>query len=348
MVDAADSTAVQSAGMQTMYYTQPNRQAPGGPEYTNDETTFAHDCNGDRITATNYPSHYLMEPSSTHLGQLWADEVNNVINNWHASYNVMYEDLSDTIIYTSASPCNWSQSEWTTASNNLDSFETATGTGLVYNGLAVLSKNGDGSDGVSPSIALNASATGGMFEGCYTTSGSFPLLHSDVWLATEDTEIEMAQQHKLFYCRGDDNTDAASSVGARLYQLASFLLTYGPNTSILGESFATPNSFHELPEQKLVAMQPLIATPSDISGLLQSGGAYGRQYAKCYIGGQYVGPCAVAVNISSTASASFPWPTRYHHALAIAGEDILDSGAVGTSGTLQTTMPEESGEIAFQ
>jgi hypothetical protein len=344
--DVTDSSAIHYAGIKTMYYTQPNRQGPGGAEYSSDETTFAHDCSGSRIHATNYPSHYLMDPSSSHLGQLWHSEVQTVTSSWGGVYDAIYEDLSDTIIYTTAKPCGFVQSNWTAASNNLNSAENASGIPLVYNGLAVLVDHSDGSKSPSASIALNATSSGGMFEGCYTSSSPSELVGSE-WLATEDTEIQMAQAHKTFFCRGLANGDGAASVSVRLWQLASFLLTYDPNTSVLGESFATPGGFHVFPEMGLVATQPLVSEPGDISSLAQSGGAYGREYKRCYLSGHYVGPCAIAVNVLSYTTVPFPWPTKYHHALFMAGEGIYDGGAVSTTGTLSTTMGKMTGVIAL-
>src|SRR5215469_6005445 len=50
---AAQTTiALNKAGIISVYYTDPNRQKVGGPEYTNDESTFAHDCANNRILIT--------------------------------------------------------------------------------------------------------------------------------------------------------------------------------------------------------------------------------------------------------------------------------------------------------
>jgi hypothetical protein len=348
MTDPDRSAAFHEAGIKTMYYTQPNRQAPGGAEYSSDESTFAHDCNNNRIMTTNYADHYLMNPASAKLGQLWQQEVSDVLHNWGGQYDAVYEDLTDTIMYTDGSPCNFAQSDWSAESNAMSSYATSEGVQLFYNGLAATT-NVDGIDSISPTIAMNGSTSGGMFEGCYTTSGAFPRLHNSLWVVTENTEIAMALAQKLFFCRGLDTDDANSAIGDRLYQYASFLLTYHRLTSVLGESFTTHDLFSELPESKLVATDSVLPYPSDVSQLVQTGGVYGRQWRACYIAGVAVGPCAAVVNESTNASEPFPWPTLYHHTLALSGEDIVAGGTVSAEGPSPAAeVAPLSGEIVFQ
>jgi hypothetical protein len=348
MTDSAHSAMFHGAGIKTMYYTQPNRQAPGGAEWSSDETTFAHDCNNDRIATTNYAGHYLMNPDSSHLRQLWQQEVTDVLKNWGGQFDAVYEDLTDTTVYTSASPCGFNQNDWSGFSNAMSTYITGQGVQLFYNGLAAVVKD-DGTDSISPTIAMNSSTSGGMFEGCYTTSGDFPRLHAALWVTTENTEIAMAAARKIFLCRALDNANAADAIGDRIYQYASFLLTYHRYTSVLGEGFNTHDLFSELPEEELVPTEALQTYPSDVSQLVQTGGAYGRQWSACYVAGVAVGPCAVAINESTTSSVPFPWPTEYHHTIALAGQDILGGGTIRTDGPAPAAqIPALSAVIAFQ
>jgi hypothetical protein len=246
--NAKDSKAIHTAGIKTLYYTQPNRQAPGEPEYTSDSSTFAHDCNGKRIHTTNFSDHYLMYPGSTHLGLLWQQEVSTVTGAWGGHFDGIYEDLSDTVIYTAARPCGFDQAAWTAQSNAMIGYVKAVGEPVFYNGLAVFSKDG----GVSDVMGLNAAAMGGMLEGCYVTSGSFPRLHANTWLATERTELRMSQEGRQFMCEGVDNASASSAIGDRLYYYASLLLTLDTTSAIDTTEFWTPNGYHVLPETEFV------------------------------------------------------------------------------------------------
>jgi hypothetical protein len=135
---------------------------------------------------------------------------------------------------------------------------------------------------------------------------------------------------------------ASGQTDARLYALASFLLTYDPSTSVLWEQFATPSGFHVEPESQLVVLDPLTATPSSVGSLQQAGGAYGRQYGQCYLAGNFVGPCAVVVNPTSSTLA-FPFP-QYAHTLVLSGGGILDGGTVAANGPAppQSLAPEEA------
>ncbi|HXW76408.1 MAG TPA: hypothetical protein VEJ20_03270 [Candidatus Eremiobacteraceae bacterium] len=348
MIGSANSGEYHAVGIQTMYYTQPNRQGPGGPEYSSDESTFAHTCAGngtaDRIKTTNYGL-YLMDPGSAELGDLWQQEALTVRNSWGGQFDAIYEDLTDTIYYTNGTPCDFTQSAWSNESNSLSTYITSQGFQLIYNGLAALAPGYS----MSPTIAMNASTTGGMFEGCYTTNGDPWLLHNNTWITTEDTEIQMADAGKLFFCRGLDTNSAESSAAARLYQYASFLLTYRRHTSVYSTSFATADLFNELPETELVPTDPVQAYPSTVSALLQTSGVYGRQFSACYIAGVLVGPCAVAINESTNASLPFPWPGVYPHTIALSGADIPAGGTISALGPAPPSqVPSLSGVIAIQ
>ncbi|HXW76409.1 MAG TPA: hypothetical protein VEJ20_03275, partial [Candidatus Eremiobacteraceae bacterium] len=171
----------------------------------------------------------------------------------------------------------------------------------------------------------------------------------NTWLATENTEIEMADARKIFLCRGLDGADAATATGDRIYEYASFLLTYHRGTSVYSSSFLTVDLFDELPETELVPTDPVQAYPSDVSGLLQSSGVYGRQFNACYVDGASVGRCAVVVNESTNKALAFPWPTEYQHTISLTGQDIPAGGTIATNGAAPPALvPALSGVIAFE
>ncbi|MBV8147607.1 MAG: hypothetical protein JO092_00785, partial [Candidatus Eremiobacteraeota bacterium] len=126
-----------------------------------------------------------------------------------------------------------------------------------------------------------------------------------------------------------------------------FLLSYSPSSSILWEEFGTPSGFHVLPESLLVPLSPVVPAPASLSGLVQAGGAYGREYRQCFLAGKFVGPCAVAVNSDTGMTHPFPFP-QYTHTLTLSGSSVLDGGTVSTSGPAPPiNIPATEAVIAF-
>ncbi len=339
---ATQSIILHSLGVKTEVYTDPNREGPGDPLYTDEEATFAHDCNGKRITFPTKPGKYLMDPHSSKLATLWKDYVAGV----GGDFDAVYEDSADNVVgVTNALPCHFEQADWTSATNSMDD---ALDSSIIYNGLGTLSDNG-GEWSVSPAIGLNASSIGGTMEGCYSSAGSNPKPHEKVWAVMENTELEMVAGHKLFKCRGLNESSASQSISLRVYMDGSFLLTYDPSSSILAEKFTTPSGFLVNPESEFVPLDPLLAEPEDVSALQLPSGIYGRQYAACYLYGVSVGSCAVVVNADQSKSESFPWPGKYEHTLSLQGSDVLDGGTVSvTAGAPPHTVDPETAVIAIQ
>ena len=104
------------------------------------------------------------------------------------------------------------------------------------------------------------------------------------------------------------------------------------------------------PESELVALNPLIPAPADISGLSTTTYTYGRQYANCYLGGVPIGSCAPVVNADGPKHAhAFPWPGAYSHTLVLNGGGVLDGGTALTNGPAPTALVAgESAVIAIQ
>lgn len=343
--DAQDSMAMHQAGLTVVFYSNPNRQGPGDPMYVDDESMFAHDCSNNRIDSLGVgQGKYLTQPSSTLLAGNWDTYVQRMLLNgsW---FDYVFEDKADDIDKTSATPCNWDQNKWSTWSNGLDQALTQR---IIFNSLSHTSSLG-GQPHVSPSIALIATTAGGMSEDCYVKNDN-TLRYKISWQATELTEIQMAQAHKYFVCNGGMNLDGASNVTARIYQFASYLLTYDPSTTILETQFATYSGLTVYPESQLIAKNPVLPEPSDPLSMLQSGGAFGRQYKACYFHSNYVGPCAAVVNSNQVGrpAVAFPWLSTYHHTLLVSGAGIIDGGTATTNGPAPpTTLDSGTAVIAF-
>ena len=341
----ADANAFAAAGIKTMLYTDPNHTAPGDPLYTNDETTFAHDCSNNRITIPGKPATtYLMDPSSPDLQSLWRAYVANVFS-WGDHFDAVFEDNAGIAHPVSALPCNFDQTVWTAASNAMNQ---AVGASIIYNGLGNLA---NGIQNVSPAIGLNPTAIAGELEGCYSNGDPLdPMPHKTVWQTYETTEIAMVAAGEPFVCRGLGTLPASTSQTERIYMYASFLLTYDPNTAIISEKFATHAPMMVDPESQFVALDPLVPQPALITDLESANLTFGRQYADCYLNGTPVGACAAVVNAdNSRASHPFPWPGVYQHSLVLHGGAISDGGWAGWHGLPPpAVLPGESAVIAIQ
>jgi len=343
-VPSTGASAV-NAGIMSVLYTDPNRVAPGDPMYTSDETTFAHDCNNQRITVTGSPD-YLMDVHSSHLWSLWPQEVQE-FQTWGAVYDYVFEDSADEIQTQklSAQPCGFDQTDWTDQTNTMDDDLALP---IIYNGLGLIPA---GYSSPGPSIGLNPTTQGGMSEDCYSGRTPTGYFYQPHWSAEENTEIQMHEAGKLFVCQSDWYVVASSAIGQRMYQLASFLLTYDLGTQYYKTEYQTPSAVHVMPESQLIPLDPLLPTPSNVSGLGLSDGLYAREYAECFIGGQFVGACAAVVNPNNPKSSkpiAFPWPTKYHHTLVTAGEGWYDGGTVSASGAAPPALvPGATGLIVF-
>jgi len=132
---------------------------------------------------------------------------------------------------------------------------------------------------------------------------------------------------KAFFCFAESPLDGASpaGMGDRTYTYASFMLAYEPSYSVLQEALhSAPSGVPVYPETRLVALAPLETAGGNIE-TLRRGGAYIREFARCYVARAPVGPCAAVVNPASNESVPWPLP-GYRSALAFTGGSIADGG----------------------
>jgi hypothetical protein len=326
----ADATEIHDAGIETLDYIDPNRTSPGNPIYNDDEATFAHTCDGQRV----YDTHDgvtvdVMNPNSTALQKLYARYVRGVLN--QGRFDAIFEDDAGALSafeqydpFKPSMPCDYTNSEWINGEIALDQ---APSIPVIFNGLSGL--NGD-SPSLSIGMLAGSNTIGGNYEGCYNFVG-IPKEDGWLWQDVENTELKVAAKHKIFECMLRNPTEASQSVDARIYAYASFLLTYQLSTSVYWTYFKTTSGLHVMPESELVASSPVEPAPRTIAGLLQSGGTFARQYKRCYVKGVLVGACAAVVNSDTGSSHPFPFST-YHHTMVLQGAGVLDGGTISTDG----------------
>ena len=340
--NSSDAGAISSAGIKTMEYLDPFRQAENDPLYSSDESTFSHDCSGGRIAidyngGTSHVTQYLMNPASSHLVTLlntWEDAEES---NGH--FDAFYFDDMDDLDGVAA-PCDISSSAWD-ASNS--AFVQGSAYSIVFSGYSI---NGDAS-----TLLTDSNSIGGVVEECYsrTSQPTPPYTTGSIWTHDENLELAAAAAGKQFFCYNNGGEDAASSTQLRLYVFASFLLTYSPASSVLWETFSTPSGLHVFPEIALVPTQPRIS-PGSVNDLKATSGLYVREYATCYLAGTSVGGCAVIVNADTSGSHALPpLSGSYSHTLTITGDGIVDGGTASATGAAPPAqVPPETGLIALQ
>ena len=335
----SSADAIQAAGIKTEVYADPNDTSnDADPFYTSNAATFAQTCGGSRLTYQyDGRTFYVMNIGNAALQALFANYVSWLESQAH--FNAVFEDQAGPLSGPTY-PCNYSNSTWTDYGIDLNN---ASPLPVMIGGLEDLYNDG-------PSLAIgllsSGNTIGGNYEHCYSDN-STAKMHDWVWQAMEKSELEVVQKGKLFRCQLRNSNNASQNTDARIYALASFLLTYNPKTSVLWEEFSTPSRLHVMPESGLVALSPTTTSPSSLGDLQTSGGAYARQYNQCYYRGTSIGACAVVVNPSSTSSVRFPY-TQYHHTLVIDGSGVLDGGTIYTDGSAPpATLPKEEAAVVF-
>jgi hypothetical protein len=337
-VNIQDANSTSGAGIKTMEYIDPFEQASSDPLYSSG--AFAHDCSGNNIVVPYDTSELLMDPGSSTLA--------NALYNWQAGQEsqghldaFFYDNTDDTWGLTTL-PCGVTSSTWDSENWSLIAGSNYP---VVFNGYGM---NSD-----AEALIGNSNVIGAMLEDAYgqrvDAGPTVPYTTGSDWVNNENLQLNAVNVGKLFFCYNTPTSDASYSIQLRLYIYASFLIGYGPSSSVLWEYFYTPSGLHVFPETELVPLDPLISSASSVSSFAR-GGVYVREYANCYLNGSGVGHCAAVVNSSSSSSYYLPSLSQsYSHTLSISGYGILDGGSVSASGPAPpASLPPETGVILIQ
>lgn len=333
-VNVAGSVALHPLGVKTFFYTDPFRTMAGDPEFSNNEADFAHDCAGNRIEAAHRAGQYLMSVKSPSLLTTWKSHVARYAR--EGRFDAILADDANNLYYLTGQPCEYDPHDWL---EMVIEMQRAVGFPVIYNALSGFSDRS-----VSPSIALNRTAIGGMMEECYASHDT-PRISGDKWYVAEATELAMARARKYFFCYNNDTRQATVAADDRVYVYASFLLTYNQKYAVLWEYYDGPSHFHVMPETQLVpAARGSIAS---VDALRIASGVYERRFDACFAAGRAIGPCAVAVNPDSAPHAlDFG---AYHRTLTLAGGGAVDGGSIQMESVPPPgTLQPQSAVIAFK
>jgi hypothetical protein len=327
----SDQQTTEDAGMKTLFYYRPTFQGRDEPFYQSGQ--FAHSCSGHRIViykrSHGHPL-FLMSRSGK-LAHLAADYIDQILK--QNAFDLVFEDDAGFAPYQlGIHPCNVSASEWIARDAQLEKTVHAKQLPSSLNAFTENDQHVWTNNQQSVDLALHHE--GGLMEQCYSSNSNPGVLYisDSLWIAQENTEITIVGGKRLFFCYVRNYDHAKDKIATRLYDYASFLLTYKPAYAVLWETYATPSDFHVFPESGVVALNPKTQEPNDISQL-KSGGVYVREFANCYYRGSHIGACAAIVNPSSTTASINPLFGKYKHSLVLGGGGVTDGGTIKFTGS---------------
>jgi hypothetical protein len=340
-----DQPATEAAQIRTLFHYNPTFQAADGPLY--DTHAFAYDCNHQLIkiySASGVPQVLMNRDRKLDLAAKAYIASVLTANN----YDLVFEDDAGLSPYNNGlQPCGVSASTWIDRDASLESAVAAPELPSSLN--AFTESTGHVWSDNQQSVELALRRDGGLMEQCYSSDSNPHVfrISDTLWTAEENTEIAVNGKNKFFFCYVRNYDKAHQRPYRRIYDYASFLLTYRLTRSVLWETYQTPSNFHVFPESGLVALEPREPQPTDISGL-DRGGAYVREYRTCYYRGSLIGPCASVVNPSSSEVVANPIFNKYHHTLTLQGAGVADGGTATFDGPAPPeNIPATAAFIAF-
>lgn len=324
-----------AAGIKTVIYTDPVMPKSGLYEYNEIGSTYssvrAQGCTG--TYTTNYGgTGWVADPTKSAAASYFTNVINYYVNKvananpgYSHPYDLIFVDNAGQPYGATPMPCDFSDSGYGSA---LDSAMAATGQPLLLNALSTSPSK------LSTYVSRlkGSNIQGGEYEHCFDDRQ---------WSTEENAQLQaialVKSQGKRgpgFWCYIDGSEGmltGSTIVPKRIFYYASFLLTYDPNYSVYQVAFATPSTFKVYPETGFVPMNP-VSTPSSVTSLLTSSGAYVQRYSSCYYRGSLIGQCEIAVNPGSS-TVSVPNPAGLSHSMVLSGGGVLDGGTATFKGS---------------
>jgi len=171
---------------------------------------------------------------------------------------------------------------------------------------------------------LASNVAGASREGCFSNDASGPMSTAyNHWQLTANALLATTALQRYAVCM-EVGTPTPS---LRIYDFASWLLTYTPRWSVLAPIWTTSNHHNVYPEILVVPEQPL-STPTDGIDQLEENDVYVRRFATCKSNGIPIGSCAIVVN-PNQFSATIPAElTHYRYALHLDNRTIDQNPSV--------------------
>ncbi|MBV8602777.1 MAG: hypothetical protein JO359_14515 [Candidatus Eremiobacteraeota bacterium] len=191
---------------------------------------------------------------------------------------------------------------------------------------------------------------GFLFENCWGETDPSVGIYGDYanrWTRNANSLLATQSYGKIAVCHPEYSTGQAF----RLYNMASWWMTYDPNYSVMGRVMDLNNNSGDprtlAPEDAIVPRNPTVSPTTDVSVLYKGNSVYAREFGQCYQNGSPIGPCAAVVNTSTQWYQSMPsLSNSYSRSLAISGGDITSGGGRASfSGSVPSGLNPTSGVI---
>jgi hypothetical protein len=341
-------------GVKTIVYTY-GLQVVGGPTpedpYWTDlggsgsnpsAPSFLHDCAGNSLVIANGEATldwYALDwsnaatPAAYRTAYTDKDDAGSLYDYWFIDGNLDIDVMVDEVSHQKVPPCvGGSPMSDDTFRAGLKQGLAQLGKPVLVNGLSATNwQVGQPCDCIDVAEAVD----GARMEGSYVCPGNgqggcanqapsgagySESINHPIWQSAENTELQMANAHKILMIQGyDKNVDPTTDTGKahRLFYWASWFLVYDLDTTVAwygANGFSTdqrasnPSGVRIYPESQVVMKTPVVPQPTNAEGIdkLKKGGVYAREYKDCYLKGKRVGSCVTAVNADETASHPFP------------------------------------------
>jgi len=335
--------AIHAAGIKTTFYADPHRLSANGFPMAHatppDESAYYHNCDGSRVH-TSYNGSLrqdvgnLASPALAAFFNTYIDTHQRATGN---AYDAVWEDDAGPLSefyqpFVESLPGCWYPGD-ARYDEEQRAFDAHTHVPVIFENLA----NHHGST-VSQSAALVGAPNviAGLLEFCFANgyggNDGRAKEAGEIWSVEENTVLQVIAEHRMLICYNYPSSAATpAAFDQRGYILASLLLTYDPEESVLAEQVTTASGVPVEPEAAFVPTAPVVPQPRTIEGLRTATGAYAREYGGCYLHGALIGACAIVVNPNALLPVPFPYRDGYTRTLQISGRGVVsgvDDGAV--------------------
>lgn len=211
--------------------------------------------------------------------------------------------------------------------------------GLIASAARPVILNGDGEDwgpAYGGALARSRNVLGVNFEGCFS-SAAIGILDQRYgnWPRMENALLADDRLARYVVCM----MTGPFAPAQRLYALASWWLSYDSRWSVAAPVARAPDGHTVYPEYDIVPESPIRSAHARI-GELADGGAYVREFARCYQDARNIGRCAAVVN---DRNVPIPMPSvlrRYSQRLSVdAASEYARGRATWTNGVPATLAP---------
>jgi len=155
---------------------------------------------------------------------------------------------------------------------------------------------------------LHGNVVGQNLEGCFSQSpfGNYQLDDKyGVWLLEARALFATTHLcHKREMCMAENGTATDQAApSARIYQYASWLITYDPTYSVMAPETTNFKNYTGWPEYQMV---PYASAPAEPSTYSKDGMLFERDFSQCDYQGHNIGSCSAFVNTDSTHNETLP------------------------------------------